>query len=43
MLVYATARNSINSPRAWIEEGLAHYAQVLYIEQKKDGKLLSTI
>lgn len=35
MLVYATARNSINSPRAWIEEGLAHYAQVLYIEQEK--------
>ena len=34
-LVYAMARNSINSPRAWIQDGLAHYAQVLYIEQQK--------
>jgi hypothetical protein len=33
-MVYARARNSVSSPRAWIQDGLAHYAQVLYIEQK---------
>ncbi|MGH9530705.1 MAG: hypothetical protein ACRD2S_12395, partial [Terriglobales bacterium] len=34
-LVYALARDSVASPRAWIQEGLAHYAQVLYIEQQQ--------
>jgi hypothetical protein len=34
-LVYAQARDSVLSPRAWIQEGQAHYAQVLYIEQQR--------
>jgi hypothetical protein len=33
-LVYALARDSVLSPRACIQEGLAHYAQVLYIEHE---------
>jgi hypothetical protein len=31
-LVYAKARSMVLSPRAWIKEGLAHYAQVAFIE-----------
>jgi hypothetical protein len=34
-LVYALARDSVLSPRAWIQEGLAHFAQVFYIEQQR--------
>jgi hypothetical protein len=34
-LVYAIARQSIVSPRAWILEGLAHYARVSYVEQQQ--------
>jgi hypothetical protein len=32
-IVYAKARHLVRSPRAWIQDGLAHYAQVRYIEQ----------
>jgi len=32
-IVYAKARNMAVSPRAWIQDGLARYAQVHYIEQ----------
>lgn len=32
-LVYALARQLVSSPRPWIQEGLAHYAQVAHIEQ----------
>jgi hypothetical protein len=31
-LVYAEARQFVNSPRPWIEDGLAHYAQAVFIE-----------
>jgi hypothetical protein len=34
-LVYSVARQSVLSPRAWIQEGLAHYARVSYIEQQQ--------
>jgi hypothetical protein len=33
-LIYALARLRANSPRPWISEGLAHFAQVLDIEQQ---------
>ncbi len=33
-LVYAVARNEFFSPRTWVIEGLAHYAQALDIEQQ---------
>jgi hypothetical protein len=29
------AHASVSSPRPWIEEGLAHFAQALYLEQEK--------
>ncbi|HEV7219051.1 MAG TPA: hypothetical protein VGN39_09270 [Terriglobales bacterium] len=32
-LVYAFSRQLVRSPRPWIQEGLAHLAQVLHIEQ----------
>jgi len=32
-IVYAKARQMVKSPRAWIQDGLARYAQVRYIEQ----------
>jgi hypothetical protein len=32
-LVYALARQKVASPRPWINEGLAHFAQVLDIEE----------
>jgi hypothetical protein len=31
-MVYAEARQRLPSPRAWIQEGLAHYAQAAFIE-----------
>jgi hypothetical protein len=34
-LVYAVAKQGIDSPRPWIVEGLAHYAQVLDIEHRR--------
>ena len=30
-VVYAKARHLVSSPRAWIQEGLAHYAQAMFI------------
>jgi hypothetical protein len=32
-MAYAIARQQASSPRAWIEEGLAHYAQVAFVEE----------
>jgi hypothetical protein len=34
-IVYAIARQLVQSPRAWIQEGLAHYAQAAFVEQHK--------
>ena len=34
-MVYAKARASLRSPRAWIEDGLAHFAQAEFIEKQK--------
>jgi hypothetical protein len=34
MLVYALSRRKASSPRAWISEGLAHFAQAYDIEQQ---------
>lgn len=34
-IVYAKARQLIPSPRAWIQDGLAHYAQAEFIEKQK--------
>lgn len=34
-MVYARARLMVSSSRPWIEEGLAHYAQVAFIETQK--------
>ena len=34
-IVYAKARQQIASPRAWIYDGLAHYAQAAFIETQK--------
>jgi hypothetical protein len=33
-IVYAKARHLVLSPRAWIQDGLAHYAQVAFIEEQ---------
>jgi len=33
-LAYAKARSMVSSPRAWIQEGLAHYAQAAFIENE---------
>ena len=33
-MVYAIARQLVLSPRAWIQEGLAHYAQAAFIEER---------
>ena len=38
MLVYAVAREKVPSPHPWISEGLAHFAQVLDIEQQHGRK-----
>jgi hypothetical protein len=32
-IVYAKARHLVSSPRAWIQDGLAHYAQVAFIAE----------
>jgi hypothetical protein len=37
-IVYARARHLVLSPRAWIQEGLAHYSQVVHIEQESGLK-----
>jgi len=34
-IVYAKARQLLPSPRAWIEDGLAHFAQADFIEKQK--------
>ena len=34
-MVYAIARQQVQSPRAWIQEGLAHYAQAAFVEEHK--------
>jgi hypothetical protein len=34
-IVYAIARQLVLSPRAWIQEGLAHYAQAAFVEEHK--------
>ena len=34
-IVYALARQLVLSPRAWIQDGLAHYAQAEFIETQK--------
>jgi hypothetical protein len=33
-IVYAKARHLVLSPRAWIQDGLAHYAQPAFIEEQ---------
>jgi hypothetical protein len=33
-VAYAQARSMVSSPRAWIQEGLAHYAQAAFIESE---------
>jgi hypothetical protein len=33
-IVYAKARHLVSSPRAWIQDGLAHYAQAAFIEEQ---------
>lgn len=39
-IVYAKAHQSIVSPRPWIEDGLAHYAQAAFIG-KQEGRLVA--
>jgi hypothetical protein len=34
-IVYAKARHLVLSPRAWIQDGLAHFAQAEFIEKQK--------
>ncbi|HXY03786.1 MAG TPA: hypothetical protein VEI49_09430 [Terriglobales bacterium] len=34
-IVYAKARQLVPSPRAWIQDGLAHFAQAEFIEKQK--------
>jgi hypothetical protein len=34
-IVYAIARQQVLSPRAWIQEGLAHYAQAAFVQERK--------
>jgi len=34
-IVYAIARQLMLSPRAWIQEGLAHYAQPAFVQENK--------
>jgi hypothetical protein len=34
-MVYASARQRMLSPRAWIQEGLSHYAQAAFVEEHK--------
>jgi hypothetical protein len=37
-LVHELAHGAFSSPRPWINEGLAHFAEALYREQKQDGR-----
>ena len=37
-IVYAKARNSVSSPRAWVQEGLAHYAQAAFIASETNRR-----
>ncbi|MGO9128064.1 MAG: hypothetical protein ACLP6G_24650 [Terriglobales bacterium] len=34
-MVYAIARQLVLSPRAWVQEGLSHYAQAAFVEEHK--------
>ena len=34
-IVYAIARQRVLSPRAWIQEGLSHYAQAAFVEEHR--------
>jgi len=38
-IVYAKARNRVRSRRAWIQEGLAHYAQAAFIETQESRRI----
>jgi len=38
-IVYARALSRVSSERAWIQEGLAHYAQAAYIETDQDRRV----
>ena len=37
-LVHELVHAAFSSPRPWIQEGLAHFAEALYREQKQDGR-----
>jgi aminopeptidase N len=37
-LIHMLAHSSFQSPRPWIHEGLAHFAEAIYREQKQDGR-----
>jgi len=37
-LVHELVHAAFSSPRPWINEGLAHFAEALYREQKQDGR-----
>jgi aminopeptidase N len=37
-LVHELVHGAFSSPRPWINEGLAHFAEAMYREQKQDGR-----
>jgi hypothetical protein len=37
-LVHELVHAAFSSPRPWIQEGLAHFAEAMYREQKQDGR-----
>jgi hypothetical protein len=37
-LVHELVHAALTSPRPWIQEGLAHFAEAIYREQKQDGR-----
>jgi aminopeptidase N len=37
-LVHELVHSAFSSPRPWIHEGLAHFAEAMYREQKQDGR-----
>ena len=37
-LVHELVHSAFSSPRPWVHEGLAHFAEALYREQKQDGR-----
>jgi len=37
-LVHELVHAAFNSPRPWIQEGVAHFAEAMYREQKQDGR-----